>query len=351
VTVCDPRHVWHDRCVQPLPRPEAASGPIVGRGGGPAFAATPTEPDDVPDVGVPDVGVPDVGVPDVGVPDAQPTGGAPSEPDRPALVLGRPVAAVAAATAVVMGALLASAAFAGTLPYAIVTFVAQLALVAAWCLVTRPPGVLGAVVIGVLTAIAADGVALGTGNGSIGPLVAVLAGAFGATTLAQLARGVSRRNVTESFGATLTIGVAVVALASTLTLRRTDDADLVSVIVLAAAGGILLARLVDLLLPRPAAHPDVPRGVPGLVLGSLLGAGVGALCAVVGADVSTGAATLVGLLVGTAAVLADLGVDYARAGRLAAGTVPTGGLAGAALGPLIALAVAAPIGYLVGLAN
>ena len=266
-----------------------------------------------------------------------------------ALAPGRGPAAVAGATALVAGALLACGAAAGTLPYAILTLLTQLALVAAWCVVTRPPGLAGAVVIGVLTALAADSVALATDTREIGPLVAVLAGAFGATTLAQLGRGVARRNVTESFGATLTIAVAVIALASMVTLRRTDDADLVSVIVLAATSGILLARIADLVLARPAAHAEVPRGVPGLVLGSLLGAGVGALCSAAGAEVSVGVATLVGWLVATAAVLADLGVDYARAGRLAAGTEPSGGLPGAALGPLIALAVAAPIGYLVGL--
>ena len=268
------------------------------------------------------------------------------------LVLGRGPAAVAGATALVTGALLGGGAFAGTLPYAVGTLIAQLALVATWCLVTRPPGLLGAAVIGTLTAIAADGVALATDSGEIGPLVAVLAGAFGATTLAQLGRGVTRRNVTESFGATLTIAVAVIALATTVTLRRTNDTGLVDVSVLAATAGILLARLADLVLPRPAAHPDVPRGIPGLVLGSLVGAGVGALCAAAGSDVSVGStstASLTGFLVATAAVLADLGVDYARAGRLAAGTEPTGGLIGAALGPLIAVAVAAPIGYLIGL--
>jgi hypothetical protein len=299
VTDNAPTGVWHDRGVQPPSRPETELSDGISQ---------------------------------------------PPEADR-----ARPGAAlVAGGTALVVGALLAGAAYAGTLPYALVTLVAQLALVATWCLVTRPPGVRGAAIIGALAAFAADAVVLASDQGGIGPLVAVLAAAFGATTVAQLARGVARRNVTESFGATLTIAVAVIALATTVKLRRTEDADLVGVIVLAAAGGILLARLIDVVLPRPPAHRAVPRGITGLVLGSLLGAGVGALCVAAGANQDLWAATLVGLLVATAAVLADLGVDYARAGRLAAGTLPTGGLIGAALGPLIALAVAAPIGYLIG---
>lgn len=315
--------------MQPPPQPEPASGPYAGRGVGPSFAATASQPEDA------------------GVP-ADPGGGAAAVPSAEG---GRGVALAAGATALVMGGLLAGGAVGGPLLYAIVTLVVQVGLVAAWCLVTRPPGMIGAMVIGVLTAVAADAVALNTEHGGIGALVTVLACAFGATTVAQLARGVARRNVTESFGATLTVAVAVIALSTTVALRRADDADLVGVTVLAAAGGILLARLIDAVLFRPAAHPDVPRGVPGLVLGSLLGAGIGALCGLVGDEISTGVAALVGLLVGTAAVLADLGVDYARAGRLAAGTAAPGGLLGAALGPLIALAVAAPIGYLVGLAN
>ncbi|GAA3395341.1 hypothetical protein [Cryptosporangium minutisporangium] len=284
-------------------------------------------------------------------PPSEPLG---SEPLGDALVAGgtRPVAGTAATagvTALVGGAVLGGAAFAGPLPYAIAILVAQLALVGTWCVVTRPPGTLGAAVVGVLTAIAADAVALATGERGAGGLVAVLACAFGATTFTQLARGVKRRNVTESFGSTLTVAVAVVALATTVALRRADNPDLVTLIVVAAAVAMVVARATDLVLPRPTAHRDVPRGVIGPALGSAVAAGASALGVGLGLDLPLGPATLVGWLVGTAAVLADLSVDFARAGRLAAGGRPTGGLAGAALGPLVALAVAAPIGYLVGL--
>ncbi|WP_073262452.1 hypothetical protein [Cryptosporangium aurantiacum] len=258
-------------------------------------------------------------------------------------------ATVAGVTALVGGAVLGGAAFAGPLPYAIAILLAQLALVGAWCLVTRPPGTRGTAVVGVLTAIAADAVALATGERGAGGLVAVLACAFGATTFTQLARGVKRRNVTEAFGSTLTMAVAVIALAATVALRQAENPDLVALIVAAAAVAMVIARLADLVLPRPAAHRDVPRGVVGLALGSAVAAGASALAVQLGLNLALGPATLVGWLVGTAAVLADLGVDFARAGRIAAGGRPTGGLAGPALGPLVALAVAAPIGYLAGL--
>ncbi|TQS40732.1 hypothetical protein [Cryptosporangium phraense] len=258
-------------------------------------------------------------------------------------------AAVAGLTALVAGAVLAGASFAGPVPYAIAILAGQLALVGAWCAVTRPPGLAGTAVVGALTAIAADVVALATGERGAGPLVAVLACAFGATTFTQLARGAARRNVTEAFGGTLTVAVAAIALAATVILRRVEGADLVALIVLAAALGMVVARVTDLVLPHPAVRPEVPRGLVGLGLGSALAAGGSALAAAYWLDLSVGAATLVGWLVGTAAVLADLGVDLARAGRLAAGSRVTGGTAGAALGPLVALCVAAPIGYLVGL--
>ncbi|MFI5958202.1 hypothetical protein [Cryptosporangium sp. NPDC051539] len=265
---------------------------------------------------------------------------------------GPSAAAVAGLTALIAGAVLAGAAFAGPVPYAVAILVEQLALVGIWCVVTRPPGLAGTVAVGILTAIAADVVALTTGERGAGSLVAVLACAFGATTFTQLARGAARRNVTESFGGTLTVAVAAIALATTVTLRRTegtDGPDLVALIFLSAALGMVVARVTDLVLPRPAARPDVPRGLTGLALGSALAAGGSALAAADWLDLSVGTATLVGWLVGTAAVLADLAVDFARAGRLAAGTRATGGTAGAALGPLVAFSVAAPIGYLVGL--
>ncbi|MFG1926791.1 hypothetical protein [Cryptosporangium sp. NPDC048952] len=258
-------------------------------------------------------------------------------------------AAIAGVTALVGGAVLGGAAFAGPVPYAIAILVAQLALVGAWCVVTRPPGTVGTAVVGVLTAIAADVVALATGESGAGGLVAVLACAFGATTFHQLSRGVTRRNVTESFGSTMTIGVAVIALAATVALRQSEEPDLVGLIAIAAALAMVVARLADLVLPRPTVHQQVPRGVFGPALGSVAAAGGSALGVVLGLDLPLGPATLVGWLVGTAAVLADLAVDLARAGRIAAGGPATAGPGGAALGPLVAFAVAAPIGYLVGL--
>lgn len=277
--------------------------------------------------------------PDTEAPGASPGG------ERPATG----AAAVAGVTALLGGALLSGAAFAGPLPYAVAILLTQLALVGTWCVVTRPPGTIGTAVVGVLTAIAADAVALATGESGAGGLVGVLACAFGATTFHQLSRGVARRNVTESFGSTLTVAVAVTALAATVALRRAEGDDLVGLIVVAAALAMVVARVADLVLPRPTVHADVPRGLVGPALGSAVAAGGSALAVVIGLDLPLGPAVLVGWLVGTTAVLADLSVDLARAGRVAAGEPASGGSAGAALGPLVALAVAAPIGYLVGL--
>ncbi|GAA0231306.1 hypothetical protein GCM10009539_15910 [Cryptosporangium japonicum] len=283
---------------------------------------------------------------DRGVPDSEAPAPETSRVDADA---GVGTAAVAGVTALVVGVVLGGAALGGPLLYAAAILLAQLALVGTWCVVTRPPGTVGTAVVGALTALAADAVALATGRGGAGALVAVLACAFGATTFHQLARGVARRNVTESFGSTLTVAVAVIALAATVALRQADEAHLVTLIAVAAALGMVVARLADLVVPRPTVHEDVPRGIAGPVLGSAVAAGGSALGVTLGLDLPLGPATLVGWLVGTAAVLADLGVDLARAGRIAAGGPATSGPGGAALGPLVAFAVAAPIGYLVGL--
>lgn len=226
----------------------------------------------------------------------------------------------------------------------------QVVLVATWCLATRPPGVIGVAVVGAGTAVASDAVAAFSDEVTIGPLAGVVAAAFGATVVAQLVRGVARRHVTTAFGSAMTLVVAVVSLATMVSLhRQSGGVDLLGTCLVAAGAGLVVARLTDLVLPTPAVHYAVPRGIAGIAAGSLIGAGVAAFSAALTDPLSPPLAALAGWGVALAGILADLGVGYASAGRALVGDEPAPSPLRPLLGPLLGIAVAAPAGYVFGL--
>jgi len=93
--------------------------------------------------------------------------------------------------------------------------------------------------------------------------------------------------------------------------------------------------------------PQVPRGATGVVVGAMLGSVTGAVLGALieGMAPSTGA--LVGFVSAIAAVLADLGMGYAEAGRQLAGEPGSRALVRHMLGPLGGFALAAPATYLI----
>jgi hypothetical protein len=214
----------------------------------------------------------------------------------------------------------------------------------------KPPGLVGVAVVGAGAALGADAVAAFSDELTVGPLAGVIAGAFGATIIAQLVRGAARRHVTTAFGSAMTLVVAVVCLATMVSLhRQSGGVDLLTTCLVAAGAGLVVARLTDLVLPTPAVHYAVPRGIIGLAAGSLVGAGVAAFSAALGEPLSIPLAALAGWGVALAGILADLGVGYASAGRALVGDVPAPSPLRPLLGPLLGVAVAAPAGYVFGL--
>src|SRR5215218_3023231 len=266
--------------------------------------------------------------------------------ERPHPVATSIAAAAAAALTglLVVGAQMGGPAFAG------IVLVVQLLLIAAWYLGVRTPGRIGVAVVSGGAAVAADGAAAYADDATVGPLAGVVAVAFGATIVAQLLRGAARRHVTEAFGATMTLVVAVTSLASTISLdRQSGGPELLTTCLLAAGAGLVVARLLDLVVPGPNVHYAVPRGLVGIGVGSV----VGALAAVVSAlftdSLSVPLAAVAGWGVALAGILADLGVGYASAGRAMVGDAPAASPLRPLLGPLLGLAVAAPAGYVFGL--
>jgi hypothetical protein len=174
----------------------------------------------------------------------------------------------------------------------------------------------------------------------------VTAAAFGAGVVGQLIRPAGRERVTESLGSTLAVVVGVVALGSLVVLSRHPLGKQSIVACLVAAGvAVMVARLADLVAPRPRLAPQVPRGGAGVLLGLLVGAGAAAVTGSLAGGVTAGAAAAAGLMTALVAVVVDLSAGYAEAGRQLDGEPPAPWPAGPAQGPVTAFALAAPVAY------
>ena len=179
-----------------------------------------------------------------------------------------------------------------------------------------------------------------------GALGGVIAAAFGATIVSQLVRGAGRRQVTEAFGSTLTLVVGVVALSTTISLhRQIGGVPLLAACLGAAGAGLVVARLTDLVAPSPTMNIHVARGAFGVLAGSVAGAVIGGLSGALTAHMALPLAALAGWGVAVTAVLADIGVSFAAAGRaiVEQGAQPSRWRP--VLGPLLGVSVAAPAGY------
>lgn len=237
-------------------------------------------------------------------------------------------------------------------PFTAVVVVVQLALVLAWYLQGASPNRSAIAVIAAVGALAADGLALLGPDRTIGGLAGIVVAVFGAAIVVQMLRGAQRQHVTEAFGTMMFLAVTMVALASMISLRRHPDGDVLLLAVLAAAGAaMVVARLLDLVLARPAMHGSVPRGVVGVIAGSVVGAVAGAVMIGVG-ELTTPppwpAVALAAWGVALVAVLTDVASGFTAVGRsLVTGTAPS--RLAAVFGPLLGTAFAASAGYVFGL--
>lgn len=230
--------------------------------------------------------------------------------------------------------------------YAVVIFGVQLLFILAWTMAMRPPALAVVAGVCVVVAAAADMAAVWTDMASLAPLGYVAAAGFVAGVLGQLIRRADRTRATESLGATLLIVVGVVSFATLIVLSRIPLGTQAIFVCLAATGvALVIARLTDAVLPKPRLAPQVPRGAAGVVVGAMCGTLTAAVIGsyVVGFTPKSGA--VVGLIAAAAAVLADLAVGYAEAGRQMAGEPPTMWVARHMQGPLGGFALAAPAGY------
>ncbi len=230
--------------------------------------------------------------------------------------------------------------------FALVVLGVQVLFVVSWTIATRPPGPRVVAAVGLAAALASSiGVAWPT-HASLAPLAYVTAGAFALGAVGQLLRKGGRDQVTESLGATLIVVVGVVAYASLIVLSRLDlGKESIAACLTAAAVGIFVARLLDVVFPFPRTTPQVARGTIGIIVGAMVGTIAAAIVGSVVKGLHPGQAVIAGLVTAVAAVLADLGVGYAEASREIEGEVSSLWIVRHMQGPLGAFALAAPVAY------
>jgi hypothetical protein len=227
-----------------------------------------------------------------------------------------------------------------------VIFGTQLLFVLAWTVATRPPAPRVVAAVGVIAAGAADIAAVWTKPASLAPLAYVTAGAFVAGVVGQLVRPAGRVRVTESLGSSLVVAVGVVALATLVVLTRHPAGTQALVACLIAAGlAVTVARLTDIVAASPRLAPQVPRGALGVVLGAMVGTAAAAAAGAMLEGVTPQRTAAAGLVTAIVAVVVDLSVGYAEAGRRLDGEEPALWLARHMQGPLGAFALAAPAAY------
>ncbi|MEU8260820.1 hypothetical protein AB0C02_09400 [Micromonospora sp. NPDC048999] len=270
--------------------------------------------------------------------------------EEPPVPVRRPLALTIAGFAALLGVgLVLGAQTAGPghrLPFAFIVFGVQLLFVLAWTMAMRPPALLVVALISAGVAVIADAAAVQSEIAGLAPLGYAAAAGFVLGVLGQLVRRVDRVRVTDSLGSTLLIVVGVVAFASLIVLGRIPKGTQAITVCLTAAGvALLVARLTDAVAPWPRLAPQVPRGAAGVVVGAMLGTLASAVLGVYLVGFSPTSAALVGLVTAATAVLADLAVGYAEAGRLMAGEPPTMWIARHMQGPLGGFALAAPAAY------
>ena len=233
------------------------------------------------------------------------------------------------------------------IPYAIVSFGVQLLFVLAWTMAMRPPAMIAVAAVCLLAGAFGDYLAVTTEPARLLPLAYVAVPASVVALIAQTFRAADRRRLREALGTTLVLVLGTMAFSSLVLLTRKPTGTQALLVCLAAAGvALVVGRLVDAFFAKPRIAAQVPRGASGVILGAMLGTlAAGALGSVLVRPFDPAKGAVLGVVVAGLAVVADLGVDFAEAGRETAGDAPTFWLARHMQGPLGAFALASAAAY------
>lgn len=256
--------------------------------------------------------------------------------------------------ALLVGALLVLSARSGSVALLVAVAVVQALVAVVWVYGTGLPGRLGALVIAALAAAGADVTVSLWPHGQLGTLLIVFALAFPVMIVHQLMRGAARVRVTESLGSIALLVLAEVALPAFVQLRHeflgmTTGGQVVSAVTAAAAGGLIVGYLVDLVLPAPRLDADVPRGLLAVAASAACGGTIGYLMLRSVAEFIGGRGAFAGAAL--AAVVAFLGVGMSFSQHTGTGEVSAfGRLLRPVLSTVIPLALLAPVAYILCLA-
>jgi hypothetical protein len=207
----------------------------------------------------------------------------------------------------------------GVAPLAAGLFAVQVLLALAWLAALEARGSLGAFVIGVVAAGTADAVIAAYRDGGLRVLAAVGGVGLVVSLLQQLLRR-PRPEVVAAISATTSLVLLELCAASLLALRpvvaRPGYAVAAGLFGIAAAA--LVARAVDVVLPRPVAVPGGSRGLVGLVVGVVAAGAAGwAWAQHVRLPVPGGwIGVRIAVIAAVIGLVADLTVDLAGAVRM-----------------------------------
>jgi hypothetical protein len=235
----------------------------------------------------------------------------------------------------------------GHWPLAGGVWILQLLLILGFLALVDAPASGGAFLVAGGATVAADAVIL-LSDGRVSGLAGVIGLAMVASLFHQLLRK-GRTRVTESLADTLVAAVLAVGVASLIALRMDGGGEEAVRVCLAAGGAaILLGRLGDRVLPRPALALGATRGWPGLLLG--LGAGAAAAVAVAGdtGQIAGTRGALLGLAVSASVAAADLAVDLGAAELTSRRRDVRRVEALRPVGLLLPIAALAPVAYVAG---
>ncbi|WP_027660214.1 hypothetical protein [Salinispora fenicalii] len=233
------------------------------------------------------------------------------------------------------------------LPFTAVIIGVQALSVLTWTMAVRPPALMTVAGVGGVAAIVADTVAVRSDPARLMPLVQILLVGLVAAVVGQFVRRVDRAQVLESLRGTVLIVAGAVAFPTMIVLTRIPMGTQVITVCLAAAGvALAVARITDAFAAWPRLAPQVPRGAVGVVVGAMVGTMVSAfLGSYLVTPFTPTRAAIMGLVAAVVAVLADLAVGFAEAGREMAGEPTPGWAIQHIQGPLTGLALAAPAAY------
>jgi hypothetical protein len=248
--------------------------------------------------------------------------------------------------AAVLGAGLAYAVDRSWLAALIGVAAVQAVLIVTWLISSDIPGKLGAAVLGVGAAVAADAVVTQWPHGELGTLVAVLGLSVPALFVHQLLRPSPRTQVVDSLSRTALLLVAVTALAGLLQLRHQPNGTVMATAaVLGICAALAVGHLVDWLWSPLRFDPAISRGLPAVIAALIAGGAVTFVQLHNSFEFAGQRAALLGTAIAAVAALFAVGVAFIEHGWAPQPSRPLRWLRDLA-GPPLCLALTAPVAYL-----